>query len=689
MTLKFPASSRSFRQIIFSDVTRLLWFSIPVGISTALLIYGYHLGIEAFHELFQEGIAHDLLGPIFGAFGLVVAVALAGLIVGFLMQRFVGHERYHGVTSIIESVALTGGRLPYRKMPFKALASMITLGAGGSSGPEDPSVQIGSNFASWLGQRTRLSEEEVRLLVAAGAASAIAAAFNAPIAGVFFALEVVLNGAFNSSAFGSIVLSAVIASAVTNAVYGTGTEAVGPLNYLLIHPIEILLYIPLGVLLAAPAAGFIRLVYWQRDLWHRLDHRIPAPVKTALAGVLVGLVGIVLPQILGTGRETMNAVLAGELHFGFWLLIVIGLVKMLMTSITLAGGFVGGVFAPALFIGTMLGSAYGQAMNALLPGVDPQAYAIAGMAGMMSGVLRAPITAIMIVFELTSDYRLILPIMLTTIICMVLAERLCADGIYKIALTRAGVHLREGIELDVMQTVKVGDVMHKPASAIPQSASLLQLRDYLRSENTRGVAVVDDEGRLVGVVTMRDLQAAFERDHNPDAQVKEIMTPSPFTAYPFETVWTALTRMGAANIGRLPVVDTTTGELIGMFRRQNIIKAYNMSITRRAAEQHQAEHLRLQTLSGAHVIEIPVSDRSMIADKRIAEIIWPADSVIAAIRRHGKLIVPHGHTEIQAGDVLTIVAEPEAEKDIAVIATRVREPEPSDSVPESTAEEPS
>jgi CIC family chloride channel protein len=685
MTFRFPSSPRGIRQILFSDATRLLWFAIPVGITTALLIYLYHIGIEVIHEIFQEGIAHDLLGPLLGPFGLVVALALAGLIVGFIMHRFVGHERYHGVTSIIEAVALTGGRLSYLKMPFKALASMITLGAGGSVGPEDPSVQIGSNFASWLGQRTRLSEEEVRLLVAAGAASAIAAAFNAPIAGVFFALEVVLNGAFNSSAFGSIVLSAVIASAVTSAIYGSGTEAVGPLNYLLIHPAEILLYIPLGVLLAVPAAGFIRLVYWQRDLWHRLDGRIPAPIKTALAGVLVGLAGIVLPQILGTGRETMNAVLAGDLQFGFWLLVAIGLFKMLMTSITLAGGFVGGVFAPALFVGTMLGSAYGQAMNALLPGVDPQAYAIAGMAGMMSGVLRAPITAIMIVFELTNDYRLILPIMLTTIICMMLAERLCADGIYKIALTRSGIHLREGIELDVMQTVTVGEVMHQPAAAIPQTASLAALRKYLRDENTRGVAVTDDSGKLVGVVTMRDLQAAFERDQNPDTQVGAIMTPSPFTAYPFETVWTALNRMGAADIGRLPVVDASTGELIGMFRRQNIVQAYNRSITRRAAEQHQAEHLRLQTLAGAHVIEIPVNEASQIADKRIAEIVWPADSVIAAIRRHGKLIVPHGHTTIQPGDVLTIVAEPEAEKVIKKIATRVVEPEPT--LVESTADE--
>ncbi len=672
MTRPTSFSWQNIRQALFSDKTRLLWFSLPVGILTALLVYGFHIGIETFHLIFQEIIAHELLGPVLGSFGIVIALALAGLIVGFVMQHFVGHERYHGVTGIIESVALTGGRLPYLKMPFKALASMITLGAGGSAGPEDPSVQIGANLASWMGQRTRLSEEEVRLLVAAGAASAIAAAFNAPVAGVFFALEVVLNGVFNTNAFGSIVLSAVIASAVTNGIHTTGTEVVGPLNYILDYPTEILLYLPLGVLLAVPSAGFVYLVYGQRDLWHRLDRHIPIPLKTALAGVLVGLVGIALPEILGTGRETMNAVLSGELQFGFWMLILIGVVKMVMTAVTLGGGFIGGVFAPSLFIGTMFGAAYGQGLHALFPGVDPQAYAIAGMAGMMSGVLRAPITAIMIVFELTNDYLLILPIMLTTIICMMLAERLSPEGIYKTALRRAGVHLREGIELDVMQTVTVGDVMHTPAPAIQQGESLSALREYLREVGMRGIAVTDEKGRLVGVVTMRDLQAAFERSPNPDLTVKDIMTQSPFTAYPFETVWTALNRMGAADIGRLPVIDATTGELVGIFRRQNIVQAYNRSITRRAEDQHQVEQLRLQTLTGAHVIEIHVEEHALLAGKRLSEIVWPVDSVIAGIRRGRKLIVPHGHTMIYPGDDLIIVAEPEADKALEEIANEVR-----------------
>jgi CIC family chloride channel protein len=652
-----------------SERAQLLSLSALIGVLTAVSIWLYHIGIDLFQTIFREWLAHDVLEALFGDFGLVIALALAGSFVGWLMKHFVGTERHHGVTGIIESCALTGGRLPYRKMPFKALASSLSLGAGASAGPEDPSVQIGANWGSWLGQRVRLSEEQVRLLVAAGAAGAIASAFSAPIAGVFFALEIVLNGLFTASAFGAVVLAAVVSAAVTQAVQSGASDAVGPLNYLLENPAEIILYLPLGILLAPFAAGFIHLVYWQRDLWHHhLDKRLPAPLKTALAGALVGLVGVALPQILGTGRETMNGVLSAELHLSVGLLMLLGIVKMLVTAISLAGGFIGGVFAPALFIGTMLGAAYGHIINFLFPQVDPQAFAIAGMAGMMAGVLRAPITAIMIVFELTNDYRLILPIMLTTIWCMIFSERMSRDSIYTLGLARAGIRLRQGMELDVMQTVTVGEVMHTPALVINENASLTELRDMLREQNTRALCVVNHDDKLVGIVTLRDLQRAFEREHDPTLPVSAICSRDIETASPSESVWTALNKMGARDVGRLPVLHPTTGELIGIFRRHNIIRAYNMMLTRRVEEQHHAEQLRLHTLTGAHVIEIRLTPQSPLVGKHISEIHWHGESVVAAIRRRGKLIIPHGDTLLLTDDVLTIVAEPEAEEELYTVA---------------------
>ncbi|MCU0476390.1 MAG: chloride channel protein [Anaerolineae bacterium] len=361
-----------------------------LGVGAAFAIWVYRELIDFFGVVFREQLAGAWLSPIVGALGGVLALALAGALVGWLMGRFVGDEKVHGVAGVIEGVNVAGGRLPYRKLPVKALSSSISLGAGASTGPEDPSVQIGANLGSWLCALFRVDEDHARLLVAAGVAAAVASAFKAPIAGVFFALEVVLNGVFEARSFSIIVLASVV----------------------------------------------------------------PRPAKTALAGAIVGVVGLALPGILGIGREEMNAVLGGRDSYAVGLLLALGVAKIVMTAVSIGGGFVGGVFAPSLFVGTMFGAAYGHIIGAVMPtgwvGV-PQEYAIAGMAAVMAGVVRAPMTAVLIVFELTNDYRLILPIMLTTVICVLVAERFERDGLYLKSLKKLGIVLPFGREIECPQ----------------------------------------------------------------------------------------------------------------------------------------------------------------------------------------------------------------------------------------------
>lgn len=650
----------------FTETTRTLFISVGIGILTSLAIALYHVLIELAHELFRAWLPDGVTGALLS----IGSLALAGALVGLLYDRFIGHERHHGVAGVIEAVALTGGRLPYQKIPAKTVISAISLGAGSSVGPEDPSVQIGSNLGSFVGQFLRLPEERVKILVAAGGASAIAAAFNAPIAGVFFALEIILNGVFTTGSLGIIVLASVISAAATKAIQPVNPEAIGPLTYNLGAPLEILLYVPLGLLLAPIAAFTIRAIFWQHDWWHTHLHHLSRPLRTALAGAVVGLVGVFLPQILGTGREVMNGVLDGDLTFPFLLLLAIGLVKIIMTSVTLAGGFIGGVFAPALFIGTMLGAAYGQLVA--FTGASPQAFAIAGMAGMVSGVLRAPITAIMIVFEVTGDYRLILPMMLTTVICMVFAERWQPDGLYTLGLARAGIRLRQGRDVDVMQSVTVREAMHTPAPTILTTATLAQLRDTFHESDTRSLCVVDSDGKLTGLVTLRDLQNAYDRLQSAASAVPltvaEICSRQVITIPPDATLWEAIRVMGCADIGRLPVVEFESGRLLGILRRHNLIKAYNMSIARHMEDQHLTEQLRLNTLTGAHVMEIHVAQTAPIAHQALRDIRFPAESVVASIRRGSKLIVPHGDTVVQPGDRLAVVAAPEAEAHLLQLA---------------------
>jgi CIC family chloride channel protein len=644
-----------------SNSSTFLILAALVGLGTAVCVRLFHIFIDLFHELFTKFIATELLGPILGAAAFIVTLTLAGWLVGLWMERFVGEERLHGVAAIIEAVTFAGGRLPFRKAPFKTLASSLSLGAGASLGPEAPSVEIGANVGSWFGQRLHLSEEHIRVLVAAGAASGISAAFQAPIAGVFFALEVILNASYEMASVGVIVLASVMATALTQAF--EPHRDMGPFTYTLGSPFEVPLFVPLGVLLALVAIFYIRTVFWQHDLWHSLHLR--RPYKTALAGFLVGVVAVFLPQIMGAGRETMNAVLDGSSGFGVSMLLALGVFKMLTYAVSSAGGFVGGIFAPALFVGTMFGGIYGQLISGVLhSGTDPQAYAIAGMAGMLAGIIRSPITAIMMVFELTNDYRLILPIMLTTVVCVYLAERVEPDSVDKKSLHRAGIHLQQGRDIDLMQGIAVEEVMLKPPPSISHRASLSELRDALREKKSLSLVVLDGDGLLVGIVTLSDLQRAYEDETSQDATVGDICTREVITSYPDEALWEVIRRMSVKDVGRLPVIKRGTREVVGLIGRHGVVRAYNLAISRKLKHQHDAERIRLNTLTGGHVFEVFIHEGASVVGKHIHEVHWPAESVVASIHRKAKLIIPHGDTDLKVGDVLTIVADPEAEAEL-------------------------
>ena len=658
-------AARLLRHLRPADNTLLLFLAVTVGFSTAVALWLFREAIELFSLFFVDTLADDWLRGL-GAFGLVIVLGLAGLIVGWINQRY-GEDRYHGVAGIMEAVALAGGRLRYAMMPFRALASALSLGAGASVGPEDPSVQIGSNLGSLFGQRLHLNEEMVRLLVSAGAASAISVAFNAPIAGVFFALEVILHGELSTGSVSVVILAAVVAAGVTQGL-GIGQEAMGPFDFTLESALEVPFYVLLGLLLAPFAAIFIKLTYSQYDFWNR--QRLSVPIKTALAGVLVGLVGIGLPEMLGSGRSTMNEILNGEADYLIGALIFLSVAKMIMTTLSLATGFVGGIFAPSLFIGTMLGDAYGQVMNTLFgAGVgDPRAFAIAGMAGMMAGVVRAPITAIMLVFELTNDYRFILPIMLVTVICIYVAERFEKYSVYEKGLVRVGIRLQQGRDVDVMQGVTVGEAMFAPAPTIHRDATLLALRDGFHEHHRNALCVVDDADKLVGIVTLSDLQEAFTGSENPaELTVWDICTQDVLTANPDDVLWTAIRNMGARGVGRVPVVHPRTGDLLGLLNRHDVVNAYNTAIQRKLMDQKHAEQIRLNTLTGAHVYELHVKHRSPMCGSHIQDVKWPPEAVVASIQRRGKLIVPHGSTQIKADDVLMIVADPHSEPDLMAL----------------------
>ncbi|MGB9641459.1 MAG: chloride channel protein, partial [Anaerolineales bacterium] len=333
-----------------SETLILMSIAMIVGLVTAAGVWIFKQLIALFNRWFFSD-----LGSVMGNLGhwtVAIIPIFGGLLVGLFLHYFVGHEQYHGVSGIIESVTFAGGRLRYWRIPAKTLAAALSIGSGASVGPEDPSVQIGASVGSMIGQRLRFSDDRMRSLVAAGTASGIAAAFNAPIAGVFFALEVIL-GEIGGAAMGLVVLAAVISAVFTQAVSGAH-PAFNVAAYAFKSVWELPLYILLGLFTGLIAVQYIKLI----DGFHHLfDHlQFPTWAKPAIAGILVGLVGISLPQIFGVGYETIDHIFNAA-PFPLTLLLILMVAKLILTPICVGSGFPGGVFAPALFIGATLGSA--------------------------------------------------------------------------------------------------------------------------------------------------------------------------------------------------------------------------------------------------------------------------------------------------------------------------------------------
>jgi len=595
-----------------------------------------------------------------GAIGVLVFMGVAGFIVGFLIDRWAKEAKGHGVPEVMEAIAMNGGRIRAQVAAIKVIASSITIGAGGSAGREGPVVQVGSALGSVLGQKLRFSEDNLRTLVACGSAAGIAATFNAPIAGSIFALEVIL-GRLTVRHFGAIVLSAVSASIVGRAWLGDQPAFHIP-AYRLNSLAEIPVYIVLAILASLVAVLFIRVLYKTEgifDAW-----AIPLPFKTALGMILTGLTILILPskEAYGPGMELINDAIAGDFKFtlGFMALLLLG--KLLATTFTLGSGNSGGVFAPSLFMGAVLGGMVGTVGHTLWPTVvvNPGAYAIVGMAAVFAGAARAPITAILIVFEMSNDYKLILPLMLATVIATLLAENLFPESIYTLKLKLKGINWQGGRDLDILEGITVNEVVtRQDLETVSIDSSLLQLRDVFAHSHYNGMAVLDHQGKLWGIVTISDIERALAEKRPLTTPASEIGTTWPHLTVTFldESIGQALSRMGTRGLGRLPVVSRDDPyELVGVVRRQDVIRAYDLALLRRDEIQDRTERIQtLQQHDHAEFVDIFVSQEDAVIGETVREIgaRLPKDCVLISIERGGHVIFPHGDTAFRANDHVT------------------------------------
>ncbi len=634
--------------------------ALVVGAGAGLGAVFFRWLIRTVHDFSFGQVASFLHYPYY----LIIIPAIGGLVIGPVIYKYPMEAKGHGVPEVMEAVALRAGRMRHRVVVLKALASSICIGTGGSVGQEGPIAQIGSGIGSTVGQVLKLSDERVRNLVACGAAGGIAATFNAPIGGALFALEVIL-GRLHTVYFAAVVISAVTASVISQAFTGSAPVFTVP-EYTLVSPWELILYTILGLLAALGAYAFARSLYLFEDGWEKIP--IPGYLKPMIGGAVLGVIGILtyksdgVPAVFGVGYESIDLALVSGLTMGvaFALLFV----KILAANTTLGSGGSGGVFAPSLFMGAMLGEVFGQVVNQLFPGATapPGTYALVGMSAFFGGAAHAPATAILILFEMTGDYHVILPLMLATVMSVMTIRMISPESIYTMKLSRRGVRLQQGQDIDVMQAVTVREAMSEDVDTVGPEMPLPELHEEFEQSHHHGFPVVDDKGDLVGIVSIQDLERVMSekgREELEDMTVSDIMTTDGLlVAYPQQPMWMALNRLAPRDVGRLPVLEKEGSDrLVGVVRRADIIRAYNRAIIKRARKQHADATQRLSKLDSASFIHLEISARSEAVGRQVRDLDLPEGCRIVSVRRGRKLNVVQGHTVLHSGERVTVFAE--------------------------------
>jgi CIC family chloride channel protein len=642
--------------------TIMLSLAVAVGLATGLLASALIAVIALVRNL--------AFGATVTWATLLIVPALGGLIVGLLLTYLLPENSGGGVIQVMATISTRGGRFRSR-VPFGGvLATGIALGTGASGGREGPIVLIGGSIGSLVGRLFAVGEDRMRTLVAAGAAAGIGASFNAPIGGMLFAIELLI-GRFHPSALQSVVVASVVGSVTAREIIGPEIIYEPATPYTLTDWRELLLYALLGFAAALVGLGFV----YGDDIAKRLFARLSVwpPLKIAIGGLGVGVVALMVPEVIGTGdnlppidglRDPIQAMLDGTVGSGYTavgFLLLLAIAKLVATCLSTGSGNAVGTFAPAIFCGAALGGAIGHVALALLPAaadVQPGAFALVGMAAVFAAAARAPLTAIVIAFELTNGYELVLPLMLAAGVATFVADRLQPESIYTLPLRQRGIVYAESTDVDIMQAVRVGEIMTTDPDTLEAGLSLEEAREQFRHTRHHGFPVVDG-GRLVGVCTLTDLaDADGDGAAAPALTVGDVCTRRPLTVTPIDPVYRAVRRMAAIDVGRLPVVSAEDhGVLVGLVRRSDLVKAYQQAVSRSLAAQQRTQVRQLRDLSGAQFVEFRIAPDAPAAGLQVREVTWPSRTILTSVRRDGEVVMPNGDTRLQPDDEVTVLAD--------------------------------
>ncbi len=585
-TSKLAEMAALFKKFHIHEHTALIILSVLVGIAAGLANILFRTTMRFVHQLFfiQAAALLDInRGGMYRVFLPLLPMAGALLLIP-LSKAFPGEVNGYGFPKFIELVNIRGGVIKLRNIFIKIIAPALTIGTGGSAGIEGPIAIIGGTIGSGTGQLFRASGSRMKLLIAAGAAGAIAATFNAPIAGVMFAIEIVLLGNYELSSFAAIVISSGMATVVSRAFYGSNPAFRVP-EYQLRSLWEIPLYMMFGVLTGFLAVLYIRVFHGVKDKFDKLG--INPQLKPVLGAFIIGSFAIFFPQILGNGYGIIYLSLMGKIVFP--VIVALIFLKLMATAITMGSGGAGGVFAPSLFMGAMAGGTYGYIVHWLFPAytAPPAAYATVGIGAFLAAATHAPLTGIFLLFEMTGNYKIIIPLMFSSIIGTLIAKRVYPDSIDTVEITRKGIKIHMGREVAIMSSIKVGSIMRKDFITAREDATLDQVINEMIRKEKFYIPVVDPGGLMKGIISFQDVRPVLlEEEVKEIVRAGQVATEEVIVLYPDENLNAAIERFSLKDIDEIPVVSRENPKkVIAMVSRRDVIAAYNKEVLKRTTER--------------------------------------------------------------------------------------------------------
>ena len=575
--------------------TRMIIIAAFIGLMSGVAIIVFRESVDLIHEqvfvrLYEvlridEGGWRAMLLPLLPMIGMILLIPLS--------LAFPGKVNGYSFPNFLRRVNLENGVIRGRNILIKIVSTALTIGTGNSAGVEGPIAVIGGCLGSLIGQKTRVSGKRMKVYIAAGCAGGIAGIFNAPLAGLFFAAEIVLLGTYEISSFSALVIASALSTVVSRAWFGAIPAFPIP-NYHMVNPfVEMPLYALMALLVGLLAVLHIRFFYYARDMFEKLP--MHPQLKPIFGALLVGCMGIAFPQVMGDGYEYIEKALAG--HTVATVMLALIFVKSIATAITLGSGGAGGVFAPALFIGAVCGGAFGSVVHYLLPEYTASAgaYATIGIGAFLAASTHAPMTAIFLLFEMTGNYVIIIPVMLVSILSTVTASRFYHDSIDTVDFSREGINIHEGREVAIMKSIKVGKAITEDVDFISENANINKLLELFRdAKDSFYFPVINYKGLMVGVVSMQDVKNILhDEEQRVCYMVGAICTRDVIMLTPEKNLYDAMQLFDIKGIDEIPVVESLEEPwVLGMLKRPDVIAAYNHEILKRGISE-KAESIRM------------------------------------------------------------------------------------------------